>query len=44
VYYSALDHNELFKALFLMPAIALRFSFQALRSTPGSSIALKTLA
>jgi hypothetical protein len=40
VHYSALDHNELFKALFLMPAIALRFSFQALRSTRGSSIAL----
>jgi hypothetical protein len=26
-----IDHNELFKAPFLMPPIALRFSFQALR-------------
>jgi len=40
MHYSALDHNELFKALFLMPAIALRLSFQALRSTRRSSIAL----
>jgi hypothetical protein len=40
VHHSALDHNELFKAPFFSPAIALRFSFQALRSTRGSSIAL----
>jgi len=43
VHYSALDHKELFKALFLMPA-ALRFYFQALRSTHGSNIGLMSRA
>jgi hypothetical protein len=38
--YSALDHNELFKAPFLIPVTALRFSFQAPRSTRGGRIAL----